>query len=188
MNPGFGNAVNLGWKLAATVHGWAPEGLLDTYTTERHPIGVWLLEWTRAQVAMMRGDAGSTALRCVVADFLDTRDRSTYYVKRTSGLWPHYDFGDGHPLVGAMTPKLLLDDGTWLADHAHSGRTLLVDPVGNDHLSTLAESYAGRLTLVRGSSDGAGLRALLVRPDGFVARVCADGENDSATLQSALTH
>ena len=51
LNLGIGDAVNLGWKLAATVLGWAPEGLLDTYTTERHPIGAWVLDWTRAQVA-----------------------------------------------------------------------------------------------------------------------------------------
>ena len=37
LNLGIGDAVNLGWKLAATIKGWAPESLLDTYTTERHP-------------------------------------------------------------------------------------------------------------------------------------------------------
>ena len=187
MNLGFGDAVNLGWKLAATVHGWAPEGLLDTYTSERHPIGGWVLDWTRAQVAMMRGDAGSTALRCVLTDFLDTRDGATYYVKRASGLWPRYDFGGGHPLIGAMTPKLRLDDGTWLADHAHSGRTLLVDLAGDDQLAALAAPYTDRLDLIRRSSDGAGLSALLVRPDGFVTWASAGDESDTAALQSALT-
>ena len=187
MNLGIGDAVNLGWKLAATVQGWAPDGLLDTYTTERHSVGAAILDWTRAQVAMMRGDANSTALRCVLADLLDTRDGATYYVKRTSGLWPRYDFGGGHPLVGAMTPKLRLDDGTWLADHAHGGRTLLVDLVGDEQLSALAELYAGRLDVIRGSSDGAGLSAFLVRPDGFVAWASADGESDPAGLQAALT-
>ncbi len=187
MNLGFGDAVNLGWKLSATVQGWAPEGLLDTYTSERHPIGAWVLDWTRAQVAMMRGDAGSTALRCVLTDLLDTRDGATYYVKLTSGLWPRYDLAGGHPLVGAMAPKLRLDDGSWLADHAHSGRTLLVDLAGDDKLAALAEPYSDRLDLIRGSSDGAGLSGLLVRPDGFVAWASADGESDTAALQSALT-
>src|SRR5215468_11794236 len=87
LNLGIGDAVNLGWKLAATVQGWAPEGLLDTYTGERHPIGAWVLDWTRAQVAVMRGDADARALRGVVTDFLGTRDGATYYVKRISGLW-----------------------------------------------------------------------------------------------------
>lgn len=48
---GVGDAMNLGWKLAATIHGHAAGHLLDTYTRERHPVGAWVLDWTRAQVA-----------------------------------------------------------------------------------------------------------------------------------------
>ena len=54
LNLGLGDAMNLGWKLAATIRGDAPEGLLDSYTTERHPVGARILDWTRAQVALMR--------------------------------------------------------------------------------------------------------------------------------------
>ncbi|MFB9832637.1 FAD-dependent monooxygenase [Actinoallomurus acaciae] len=187
LNLGIGDAVNLGWKLAATVRGWAPEGLLDTYTAERHPIGAWVLDWTRAQVAVMRGDAYSSALRSVVTDFLGTRDGATYYVKRISGLWQRYDLGGGHPLVGGTMPDLRLDDGTRLADHAHGGRALLVDLAGDDKLAALARPYAGRLELVRGGADGAGVSALLVRPDGFVAWASADGVSDPAGLEAALT-
>jgi hypothetical protein len=187
LNLGLGDAVNLGWKLAATVRGWAPEGLLDTYTSERHPIGAWVLDWTRAQVAVMRGDVDSRALRGVVSDFLGTRDGATYYVKRVSGLWQRYDLGDGHPLVGATMPNLRLGDGTRLADHTHEGRALLVDLAGDDQLAALAKPYAGRLELVRGSSDGAGVSGLLVRPDGFVAWASADGASDPAGLEAALT-
>ena len=187
LNLGIGDAVNLGWKLAGTVAGWAPDGLLDTYTSERHPIGAWVLDWTRAQVAVMRGDAGSRALRGVVSDFLGTRDGATYYLKLASGLSQRYDLGDGHPLVGTMMPNLRLDDGTRLADHTHGGRTLLVDLVGEDQLAALAKQYAGRLELVRGRSDGAGVCGLLVRPDGFVAWATADGAGDPAGLQAALT-
>jgi 2-polyprenyl-6-methoxyphenol hydroxylase-like FAD-dependent oxidoreductase len=187
LNLGLGDAVNLGWKLAATVRGWAPEGLLGTYTSERHPIGAWVLDWTRAQVAVMRGDVDSRALRGVVSDFLGTRDGATYYVKQVSGLWQRYDLGDGHPLVGATMPNLRLDDGTRLADHTHEGRALLVDLAGDDQLAALAKPYAGRLELVRGSSDGAGVSGLLVRPDGFVAWASADGASDPAGLEAALT-
>src|SRR5262244_647697 len=49
LNLGIQDAFNLGWKLAATVHGWAPEGLLDTYHTERHPVAARVLRNTRAQ-------------------------------------------------------------------------------------------------------------------------------------------
>jgi len=188
LNLGIGDAVNLGWKLAATVQGWAPDGLLDTYTSERHPIGAWVLDWSRAQVGVMRGDAYSSALRGVVTDFLGTRDGATYYVKRISGLWQNYEFGDGHPLIGAMMPNLRLDDGTRLADHAHDGRALLVDLAGDDQLVALAKPYAGRLELVRAdSADGAGVSGLLVRPDGFVAWASAEGATDPAGLEAALT-
>jgi hypothetical protein len=190
MNLGFGDAINLGWKLAATVRGWAPEGLLDTYTDERHPVGAAILDWTRAQVAAMRGDAASSALRSVLTDFLGTTDGATYYVKRASGLWPRYDFGvdaASDPLVGSIVPKLRLDDGTWLADHAHGGRAMLVDLAGDERLSALAESYAGRLDLVRGTAAGAGLAGLLVRPDGYVAWASTDGTSDLAGVHAALT-
>jgi 2-polyprenyl-6-methoxyphenol hydroxylase-like FAD-dependent oxidoreductase len=187
LNLGIGDAVNLGWKLAATVHGWAPEGLLDTYTSERHPIGAWVLDWTRAQVAVMRGDPNSSALRNVVTDFLGTRDGATYYVKRISGMWQRYDAGNDHPLAGGTMPVLRLEDGTRLSDHTRDGRALLVDLAGDDALAALAGRYAGRVSLVRARSDGAGVSALLIRPDGFVAWASAQGTSDVAGLQAALT-
>jgi hypothetical protein len=171
------------------VQGWAPEGLLDTYTSERHSVGAAILDWTRAQVAVMRGDAASSALRSVLTDFFGTSDGATYYVKRASGLWPRYDLGetDSHPLVGSMMPKIQFDDGTWLADHAHTGRTLLVDLAGDERLSALARPYAGRVELIRGGADGSGLSGLLVRPDGFVAWASADGAGDLTVLKAAVT-
>jgi hypothetical protein len=144
---------------------------------------------------VMRGDAYSGALRGVVTDLLGTTDGATYYVKRVSGLWQRYDLGGGHPLVGATTPDLRLDDGTRLFDHAHQGRALLVDLAGDDDVAALAKRYAGRLDLVRGrledsdatgTTDGAGLGGLLVRPDGFVAWASADGAGDPAGLEAAL--
>ncbi|MBC3839925.1 hypothetical protein GXW82_06105 [Streptacidiphilus sp. 4-A2] len=193
LNLGIGDAVNLGWKLAATVQGWAPEGLLDSYTGERHPIGAWVLDWTRAQVAVMRGDANSRALRAVVTDFLGTPDGATHYVQRISGLWQRYDLGGGHPLVGATMPELRLGDGTRLAEHTRTGRALLVDLAGDDRLAALAGAYTGRLELLRSEADDAGLSGLLVRPDGFVAWASVEGADDLlggddlAGLEAALT-
>jgi hypothetical protein len=37
-NTGIGDAVNLGWKLAAVINQWAPAGLLDSYELERRPV------------------------------------------------------------------------------------------------------------------------------------------------------
>ena len=54
LNLGLGDAMNLGWKLAATIRKEAPEGLLGSYQAERHPIGADVLDWSRAQVSIMR--------------------------------------------------------------------------------------------------------------------------------------
>lgn len=186
LNLGLGDAVNLGWKLGAVVQGWGTEDLLDTYSSERHPIGVRVLDWTRAQTAVMRGDSDGSALRGVVSDFLGTRDGATHYVKQISGLWQHYDLGDGHPLVGRTVPDIQLDDGTRLADHAYEGHSLLVDLTGGDDAAGLVERYAGRLKLVRGRSKIAGIDGLLVRPDGFVAWATSNDVFDIEQVQVAL--
>ncbi|MFJ8011173.1 FAD-dependent monooxygenase [Streptomyces sp. NPDC096339] len=54
-----GDAVNLGWKLAATVHRYAPHGLVDTYADERHPIGAAMLD----RSARAGGDHASGPVR-----------------------------------------------------------------------------------------------------------------------------
>ena len=64
LNAGLIDTVNLGWKLAAAIHGRAPAGLLDTYHDERHLAGERTLLHTRAQVALRRGhDDAAVALR-----------------------------------------------------------------------------------------------------------------------------
>lgn len=86
LNLGIGDAVNLGWKLAATLRGDAPEGLLDTYHAERHPIGAQVLDWSRAQVAIMRPSPEARALRAIFSDLLKTRDGATYIAGRVWGV------------------------------------------------------------------------------------------------------
>jgi 2-polyprenyl-6-methoxyphenol hydroxylase-like FAD-dependent oxidoreductase len=49
MNTGLQDALNLGWKLGAAVAGWAPGWLLDSYQTERHPVGAAVLALTGRQ-------------------------------------------------------------------------------------------------------------------------------------------
>src|SRR5258708_21870925 len=58
MNTGIQDAANLGWKLAATVQGWAQPGLLDTYQTERHPVGRQVL---RTSHPLLRGPTAKPA-------------------------------------------------------------------------------------------------------------------------------
>lgn len=50
MNTGIGDAVDLGWKLAATIKGWGGDSLLDTYETERRPIAVRNLQQANANL------------------------------------------------------------------------------------------------------------------------------------------
>ncbi|MEU3618406.1 FAD-dependent oxidoreductase [Streptomyces sp. NPDC006872] len=193
LNLGVGDAMNLGWKLAAVVRGDAPEGLLDSYTRERHPIGAWVLEWTRAQIALMRTESHARALREVVTGMAGTVGGTTYLVKKISGVWQHYDLPGDHPLVGHSAPDLEFADGTRLADHLHGGRALLLDLADDPKLRARAEGHGDRVdvrtTVAAGHPE---LAALLVRPDGYVAWAATTdsaqdmGKGPEDTLEAAL--
>ena len=170
LNTGIGDAMNLGWKLAATIRGGAPEGLLDTYTAERHPIGAWALNWTRAQVAIMRPDPYAHAIASIIRDLVQTRDGATYFVGKMSGMLMRYDLGEGHPLVGCSAPDFELHDGTRLGEHLHLGKGLLLDLTKGKQLQSVGEPWNQRLQYVSTRVvDSKGLLAMLIRPDGFVA-------------------
>ncbi|MFJ1967221.1 FAD-dependent oxidoreductase [Streptomyces sp. NPDC087903] len=167
LNLGVGDATNLGWKLGAVVAGWAPEGLLDTYDAERRPLGAWVMDWTRAQIAVLRGDPKSGALRGIMADLLSTRDGTTYAVRKISGVDQRIDLPGDHPLVGRYVPDLRLRDGTRLADHGHAGGFLLLDRTPDGAFARLSAAWGGRASSV--TDDPASPTAVLVRPDGVVA-------------------
>ncbi|WP_405447012.1 FAD-dependent monooxygenase [Streptomyces achromogenes] len=170
LNLGIGDALNLGWKLAAVACGRAPESLLDTYTAERHPVGARVLDWTRAQIALMRPDRHARALRRVVTDLALTTAGTTYLATRISGVRQRYDLPGGHPLTGVCAPDLRLADGTRLGERLHTGRALLLDPADDAALRARAGGYGDRLEVVTAACpDRPGLRGLFVRPDGFVA-------------------
>ena len=186
LNLGLGDAMNLGWKLAAVCRGEQGEELLDTYTAERHPIGAWVLEWTRAQIDIMRPEPHARAMRAVTEALAETVDGTTYFAKRISGIWQRYDLGGSHPLVGASAPETAFADGTRLADHLHQGRALLIDP--SKSYAPAAAGYENRLTIlttpVAAPESGPGL---LVRPDGYVAWAAApDAPEDAEGLGQAL--
>ncbi|SED31068.1 FAD-dependent oxidoreductase [Streptomyces melanosporofaciens] len=170
LNTGLGDAMNLGWKLAATVHGHAPDGLLDTYNRERHPIGAAVLDWSRAQVAAMRPDAHSQAIQGVVRDLLGTRDGTTYVFQKVSGSSIRYDLGGEHPLVGRNAPDLRLEDGTRLGDLMRDGRGIVLDFSVDRRLHGSAMGWESRLRYAAGQArNDLGSGAVLVRPDGVVA-------------------
>ncbi len=169
LNLGLGDAMNLGWKLAAVARGDMPASLLDSYQAERHPVGAEVLDWSRAQVALMRPAAASRALEAVVRDLIATRDGATYFAGRVWGINLRYDMGEIHELSGRSVPDFALSDGTRPADWLRSGHGLLLDFGGDSALRDLAAGFA-RLTYIHSNAhDHLGLAALLVRPDGVVA-------------------
>jgi 2-polyprenyl-6-methoxyphenol hydroxylase-like FAD-dependent oxidoreductase len=186
LNTGLGDAMNLGWKLAATIKGWAPDNLLDTYTAERHPVGAWALEWTRAQVAIMRPNPHSRAIAGVIRDLIDTRDGTSYFAQKISGVSLRYDLPGNHPLIGRSAPDFEFEDGSRLGSLLHDGTGLLVDFTANERLRMLSQKWSGRVKYAAPKTkDSKGLTALLVRPDGFVAWA-TDSEPDSAALEEAM--
>ena len=106
LNTGVQDAVNLGWKLAQVVKGTSPESLLDTYHAERHPVAARVLRNTMAQVALRREDERTKALRETMAELLSMDEPRRRFAAMMSGLDIHYDFGEGHPLLGRRMPDL----------------------------------------------------------------------------------
>jgi 2-polyprenyl-6-methoxyphenol hydroxylase-like FAD-dependent oxidoreductase len=178
LNTGIGDAVNLGWKLAATVRGHAPDGLIDTYTRERHPVAASVLDWTRAQAVAMRPDPHGQAVQGLIRDLIGTRDGTTYVFEKVSGSSIRYELGDDEPLVGRNAPDFRLEDGTRLGDLMQDGCGVALDFSTERRLSDAVLGWESRLRYVAGTArNDLGTGAVLVRPDGVVAWA---GERDFA--------
>jgi 2-polyprenyl-6-methoxyphenol hydroxylase-like FAD-dependent oxidoreductase len=185
LNLGLGDAMNLGWKLAAVIQHKAPEALLDTYHTERHPIGVQVLDWSRAQVAIMQPNPHVRALNAIIRDLINTRDGATYIAGRVWGIHTHYDLGDDHPLLGHSVPNFELADGTCVGEYMHDGQGILLDFDMNASLKNLAAEYGDGIKYVPGQAkEQFGLSAVLIRPDGIIAWA-ADKAPDYGELRKA---
>ncbi|MEU8977584.1 FAD-dependent monooxygenase [Streptomyces sp. NPDC048309] len=188
LSAGLQDAANLGWKLAATVKGWAPEGLLDTYHAERHPVGRELIRNAQAASKIYLGEAAMDPVREVVGELLAHKDAAEQVAGIVSGLGIRYDLGKGdHPLLGRRMPpdrELTLHDGTRtrVADLLHTAHGLLIT---TDHtLTRPAEDLTDRIDIVTATwtthpdptphtvptPDTAPTPdAVLIRPDGYVA-------------------
>jgi 2-polyprenyl-6-methoxyphenol hydroxylase-like FAD-dependent oxidoreductase len=188
---GLGDAVNLGWKLAAQVAGWAPDDLLDTYTGERHPLGVRTLEVQRASIALMRPGPHVDALRGIVEELLLRDEANQQLTALVDDLHIRYDIGiplEEHPLLGHYSPDLdlKLPDGsaTRVAELQRSGRALLLDLAGDPVLQETAAPWSDRVDVVAARCADPPADALLIRPDGYVAWTAPAG---TETLLRALT-
>ncbi|MDX3642275.1 FAD-dependent monooxygenase [Streptomyces sp. MB09-02B] len=192
MNVSVQDAVNLGWKLGALVTGRAGEELLDTYHTERHPVGAQLLKNTRAQAALFLGGQEMQPLREVLAQVFRGEEAARVLAGLVSGLDIRYDVGPGdHPLLGMRMPttELVLDDGRKSTSTAllHTARGLLLVLGADPGPARTARAWADRVDVVTARAvhapqpgGPAEPEALLIRPDGYVAWVSGDGDLDAA--------
>ena len=192
LNTGVQDAVNLGWKLAQVVRGTSPDGLLDSYHAERHPVGARVLRATLAQTALRRSDERTTVLHEFFADLLRIDEVRKRYGAMMSALDLHYDLGPGHPLLGRRMPDLdvVTDAGpTRVFALLHEARPVLLDfgaPVDIaawvERVRPISARYDGAWELpVLGAV--AAPQAVLIRPDGHVAWV---GDGTDVGLRDAL--
>lgn len=159
LNLGLVDAANLGFKLAVAVAG--DDRLLDSYTTERHPVGARVLENTRAQVALMRPDPLTSALRAVVGDLVKLPEGNRYVGEMLTGVGIRYDLGDDDPLVGTLAKDQLLT----LADGSEQGLYARMEQGGGLLVSPATHSLPKRVHHARTS----GGPSMLLRPDGCIA-------------------
>ncbi|MFB9591628.1 rifampin monooxygenase [Streptomyces racemochromogenes] len=179
LNLGLQDAFNLGWKLAAEVAGWAPDGLLDTYHAERHPVAADVLDNTRTQMELMSTGPGPRAVRRLLAELVQFEEVNRLLIEKITAIGVRYDLGTGHELLGRRLRDVRLERGRRLYELTHGGRGLLLDQTGR--LS--AAGWADRVDHVVDVSGELDVPAVLLRPDGHVAWA---GE-DPRELPGALT-
>jgi 2-polyprenyl-6-methoxyphenol hydroxylase-like FAD-dependent oxidoreductase len=188
LNLGMQDVLNLGWKLAAAVGGRAPAGLLDTYESERLPVGRRVIMHTRAQTALLSPGANVTALRELFGELLRERGNAKHIADLMAGADIRYDMGtpSEHPMVGGWMPDLALRKGNRVAEILRSGRPVLLDLAGRADLADAARAWTDRVDVVSDSVVGeAPAEAVLVRPDGYVAWA-AGPEGTADELRAAL--
>jgi 2-polyprenyl-6-methoxyphenol hydroxylase-like FAD-dependent oxidoreductase len=195
LNIGVQDAVNLGWKLAQVVNRTSPESLLDTYHSERHPIGARVLRNTMASVALRRPDDRVKALGETMAELLGEDDNRKRFGAMMSGLDVHYDLGEGHPLLGRRMPDFDLvtaESELRVFDLLHDARPVLLnlgEPASfdiapwADRVQVIDAEYVGPWELPA-LGEVAAPTAVLIRPDGYVAWV---GDGSDSGLTDALT-
>ncbi|WP_432157898.1 FAD-dependent monooxygenase [Streptomyces sp. bgisy153] len=184
MNTGLQDAANLGWKLAAVVKGHAPEALLDTYQTERHPVGKAVLRSSGGLVRLARArNPVLRAVRGLVSAFVNVaRPAQRKALGQISGIGYRYPAPRGaHRLTGTRVPDVALADGGRLYEALRGGRFVLLAPAdgpGADPKGVRADG----VTVARWAS--ARRTTVLVRPDGYAA--WASDAPDAAALEAAL--
>jgi bifunctional hydroxylase/dehydrase len=182
MSTGILDAVNLGWKLAGVVAGWAPDGLLDTYHGERHPAGARLLMNTRAQGMVFLGGAEAQPLRELFAELIEHGAVKRHLAGLISGLDIRYEAGGDHPLLSLRVPPIALrgaEGETSTTELLRSAQGVLLDIAGDAAVRGVAAGWKDRVVTATVAPVDAGEplareTAVLIRPDGHVAWVGSD--------------
>lgn len=202
LNMGVQDAVNLGWKLGAVVRGDAPDGLLDTYHAERHPVAERVLQNTRAQSALVRPGPQTDALREVFGALMVFDDVNRYLRHLLTALDLRYPVDGDHPLAGRRVPDadLKTPEGVvGVHELLHAARPVLLALDGGAWAARAAGGWTDRVDVVEAHSeddhwpvpavgDVPAPAALLIRPDGHVAWAAdVDEAPDAAALRAALT-
>jgi len=197
---GMQDAINLAWKLAAEINGWAPHDLLDTYHRERHPVGARVVMHSRAQMALLSPGPNITALRELFGELLLDEGNVRHISDLMSGSDTRYDMrptGPAHPLTGGWMPDLSLRDNTGSTSVAHlmrAARPVLLDLANRTELVEAAAHWSDRVDIVTATldrpatADGVSdVDAVLIRPDGYVAWAAGGDTRDAIDgLQHAL--
>jgi rifampicin monooxygenase len=177
LNLGIQDSFNLGWKLAAAVQGWAPDDLLDTYGSERHPVAADVLDNTRAQMQLTTNEPGPQAVRRLLAQLMDFNDVNRFLIEKITAIGVRYDCGAGHDLLGRRLRDVPLEQGR-LFELLRAGNGLLLDRTGRLSVN----GWAGRVDHVVDGSDELDVPAVLLRPDGHVAWVGAEQQSLEVAL------
>jgi len=191
MNTGLQDALNLGWKLGAALAGWAPDWLLDSYHTERHPVGAAVLALTGRQFRLNTAHTPPRrAVRWAAHRLIAPLPPVQSWLARTySGTGISYPQSTSpardpvasrpHALAGARLPRgqLILGDGSAARIYQlfHDGRFVLLES-GASVSPAASAGLPGPVRAVRYQRcSGARLPpAVLARPDGYVAWASAE--------------
>ncbi|MEV6425913.1 FAD-dependent oxidoreductase [Streptomyces sp. NPDC051662] len=183
MNTGLQDAANLSWKLSAVLARRAGDALLDTYESERHPVGALVLRASGiiTRFALTRS-APLRALRSAGSRLLFRAVPFGDRVMRVvTGIGIAYPAPRGaHPLVGRRAPDLALSSGR-LYEALRAGRFVAVGPRGDARVRSVVPDDGPSLYAEFAHST---TRTLLIRPDGYIA--WAADRPDPAGLRGAL--
>jgi 2-polyprenyl-6-methoxyphenol hydroxylase-like FAD-dependent oxidoreductase len=180
---GLVDVANLGWKLATIIRDEMPESLLDTYTAERRPVAEVALANCLAQIAIMRPDPQSGAMRDIVANLMRLDDVNRFIGERMSGLSTRYDLGSERDDVGRLIgdkPIGRSDADVSLYDLMQDGMGVILDASSRCNASKLVAASTQRIRCVAVDTGP----SMLIRPDACIA--WAGEENSTDGLEEVL--